>query len=145
MSVDVGQKIVEEARKWLDAKTPYHHQADVLGVGVDCAMIMVRIFADLGLIPKDVDPRPYAPDWHLHRSDEKYLGWVTKYATRVDAPEPGDIALFKFGRCISHGGIVETITPDIIMIHADMHAGCVERAEVRRWADRLAGYWRIVA
>jgi hypothetical protein len=108
-------------------------------------MIMVRIFTALELIPADIEPRPYAPDWHLHRSDEKYLGWVQQYAHQVDTPQPGDIALFKFGRCLSHGGIVDQITPDITMIHADMYAGCVERAEVRRWADRLAGYWRIGA
>jgi NlpC/P60 family putative phage cell wall peptidase len=138
-----ADRIVAEARRWMG--TPYRHQADILGLGVDCAMIMVRIFTALELIPADIEPRPYSPDWHLHRSDEKYLGWVQQYAHQVDTPQPGDIALFKFGRCLSHGGIVDQITPDITMIHADMYAGCVERAEVRRWADRLAGYWRIGA
>lgn len=135
-----GTLIVDEARRWMD--TPYRHQADVLGVGVDCAMILVRVFCELGLVPR-IDPRPYATDWHLHRSEEKYLGWVQDYATKVDEPQPGDVALFRFGRCLSHGGIVDEITPEITMIHADQHAGHVERAEVRRWADRLAGFWRI--
>jgi NlpC/P60 family putative phage cell wall peptidase len=137
---DQGAQIVAETRRWLN--TPYRHQADILGLGTDCAMLLVRVFCDLGIVPL-FDPRPYPPDWHLHRSEERYLGGVTRYAVQVDEPQPGDVALFKFGRCLSHGGIVETTSPDIIMIHADMRAGCVERAEVRRWADRLAGYWRV--
>jgi NlpC/P60 family putative phage cell wall peptidase len=135
-----GAAIVAEAQRWI--ATPYRHSANVLGVGVDCAMILVEVYGALGLIPR-FDPRPYPTDWHLHRSEEKYLGWVMKYATKVETPEPGDVALFKFGRCLSHGGIVDQITPEITMIHADQRAGCVERTEVRRWADRLAGYWRI--
>lgn len=141
MSTTTGEAIVAEARRWL--ATPYRHQADVLGVGVDCAMLPVRVFTALGLIPADVEPRPYAPDWHLHRSEEKYLGWVTRFADPVDTPQPGDLVLFRFGRCYSHGGLIDAITPEITMIHADQNAGCVERAEVRRWADRSPCFWRV--
>jgi NlpC/P60 family putative phage cell wall peptidase len=137
-----GTAIVAEARRWIG--TPYHHQADIMGLGVDCAMILVRIFCDLGLVPP-FDPRPYSTDWHLHRSEERYLGDVLRYAAKVDDPQPGDIALFKFGRCLSHSGIIESITPEIIMIHANMKAGYVERAEVRQFSERLAGYWRVTA
>lgn len=140
MTASTQDRIVAEAQRWIG--TPYRHSADVFGVGVDCAMILVRVFCDLGLVP-EFDPRPYATDWHLHRSEEKYLGGVMRYAVKVDEPQPGDVALFKFGRCLSHGGIVDQITPEITMIHADLNAGCVERTEVRRWADRLAGYWRV--
>ena len=37
------------------------------------------------------------------------------YAHEVEAPEPGDVALFKFGRCFSHSAIV---TDWPLMIHA---------------------------
>ena len=141
MTEFIGDRIVAETRRWIG--TPYHHAADILGTGVDCAMLPVRVFTALGLLPADLEPRPYPPDWHLHRSDEKYLGWVEQYGVKVDEPQTGDLALFKFGRCLSHGGIVDQIIPEITMIHADRDAGHVERAEVRRWADRLAGYWRI--
>lgn len=129
--------IVAEAESWL--LTPYHHAACVKGVGVDCAMLPVRVFCDLGFVPT-FDPRPYPHDWMLHRSDERYLGWVEKFADRVESPEPGDIVLFRVGRCLAHGGIV--ISPDL-MIHADLHAGRVERCEIRRWADKIGGYWRL--
>lgn len=129
--------IVEEARRWLG--TPYHHMSDKIGVGVDCAMLPVRVFCDLGLVPP-FDPRPYPHDWMLHRSEERYLGWVERFADKVDSPEPGDLALFRWGRCLAHGGIVET--PEI-MIHADLRAGCVERCEIAAFGDRLAGFWRV--
>ena len=140
-----GEQIVAEARRWL--RTPYRHQADVPGIrgGVDCAMLPVRVFSALGLIPDDVDPRPYAPDWHLHRSEEIYLGWVRRFADEVTDPQLGDLVLFRFGRCFSHGGLIESIEPELYMIHAGQDAGCVERAEVRRWADRPHCFWRIRA
>ena len=47
--------------------------ADIPGVGVDCAMMLVRVFCDLGLV-EPFDPRPYTRDWMLHRDDERYLG-----------------------------------------------------------------------
>src|SRR5690348_760942 len=93
------QLIVAEARRWLG--TPYHHAGDVLGVGVDCAMLVVRVFVDAGIIPA-FDPRPYPPDWHMHSSVERYLGQVMQYAQEVEDPQAGDLALFHVGRCIAH-------------------------------------------
>ena len=48
-SSDLRFAVVAAARAWLG--TPYHHAADIRGVGVDCAMILVRVFCDLGLVP----------------------------------------------------------------------------------------------
>jgi cell wall-associated NlpC family hydrolase len=106
--------IVVAARSWIG--TPYHNCADVKGAGVDCGMLLVRVFVDLGLAPP-FDPRPYAPDWHLHRSEEKYLGFVFAHGREVEAPQPGDIAVFRFGRCYSHGGIVAKPDP-LTIVHA---------------------------
>ena len=105
-------------------------------------MLIVRVYCDLGLVPA-IDPRPYPPDWHMHRSEERFLGWIQQYAERVDTPAPGDVALFRYGRCVSHGGIVESIDHEVVMIHASLSAGCVERAEVRAWPDRFSGFWRV--
>ncbi len=113
--------VVAEARKWI--LTPYHVGADVRGAGVDCGMLIVRIFVDLGLVPP-FDPRPYPPDWMLHRDDEKYLRFFTEHCTRVAAPRPGDLALFRYGRAYSHGGVVTAIDP-VTIVHAYHDAGCV--------------------
>jgi cell wall-associated NlpC family hydrolase len=95
--------VIAEARRWIG--TPYHNGADVRGAGVDCGMLIVRVFVDTGLTPP-FDPRPYPPDWHLHRGEEKYLGFIFAHCAEVTQPEPGDVVVFRYGRCYSHGGIV---------------------------------------
>ncbi|MCW2283378.1 NlpC/P60 family putative phage cell wall peptidase [Rhodoblastus acidophilus] len=115
------QSVVAEARKWL--LTPYRHAADIRGVGVDCGMFIVRVFVDLGLTPP-FDPRPYAPDWMIHRNEEKYLEFFNRRCRRVQEPRPGDIVLFRYGRSYSHGGIVSEADP-LAIIHAYHDAGCV--------------------
>ena len=101
--MDLRQRIVEEARSWLG--TPYHHQAMVKRAGVDCAMILVAVYRSVGLIPAGFDPRPYPQDWHLHRDAERYLGNITRFCREVESPQVGGIAVWRFGRTFSHGGI----------------------------------------
>lgn len=112
-------EVVALARTWLG--TPYHHQGDVLGAGVDCAMLLVRVYRDAGLIP-EIDPRPYPHDWHLHRDAERYLGWVEQYAHQVEQPQPGDVVLWRFGRTYSHGAIY---LGEGRIIHSYLDLGCV--------------------
>ena len=76
--------VVAEARSWIG--TPYHLGADVKGAGVDCAMILVRVFCDLGLVAP-FDPRPYSNDWHLHRGEEVYLGLLLARSREVARTE----------------------------------------------------------
>ena len=110
-----------EAMSWLG--TPYHHLGDVKGVGTDCAMILVRIYSSLGLIPRTTDPRPYAPDWHLHRGEERYLGWLEQFGHHVETPRVGDVAVWRFGRTYSHGAVV--VDEGGTIVHAYRDAGCV--------------------
>jgi hypothetical protein len=35
-------------------------------------------------VNEDFDPGFYTPDWHLHRSEEKYLEHMEKYLVRID-------------------------------------------------------------
>jgi NlpC/P60 family putative phage cell wall peptidase len=118
--------VVAEARSWL--KTPYHHAADVRGAGVDCGMLLVRVFVDTGLC-EPFDPRPYPPDWMLHRSEEKYLGFVFDHTKEVDRPLPGDVMVFRYGRAYSHGGIVVMANP-LTIVHAFTPVGRVIEDEV---------------
>ncbi|WP_210254781.1 hypothetical protein [Methylocapsa sp. S129] len=118
--------VVAATRSWIG--TPYHVCADVKGVGCDCAMLLVRVFCDLGLVAP-FDPRPYSSDWHLHRSDEVYLRLLLERAHAVDSPEPGDVVLFRYGRCFSHGGIVSKSSP-LTIIHAFAAAGIVLEEEL---------------
>lgn len=101
--IEQRQRVVEEARSWLC--TPYHHQGRVKGAGVDCLMLLCEVYHAAGMVPY-IDPRPYPHDWHLHRSDERYLKGLLQYARPVERPNAGDVAIFRFGRCYSHGAIM---------------------------------------
>lgn len=132
------EDVVAEVRSWIG--TPYHHCADVKGAGVDCAMLPWRVFRDLGLFDQP-DPRPYPYNWHLHHDEERYLLSFETWAFHVEREDAqaGDIALFKFGRTVSHSGI---LTSPTTMVHAYYGLGCYEE-EISAHADRLHSFWSI--
>lgn len=118
---DQRAAVAAEARTWLG--TPYHHKAQVKGAGIDCGQLLVAVYVACGLV-EPFETGDYSADWMLHRDEERYLSWVKKFAVETDTPKPGDIVVWKFGRCISHGGIVID-WPNII--HAYSHEGmCVQ-------------------
>ena len=106
--------VVAEARSW--AGTPYHPMADIKGAGCDCAMLLVRVFCDLGLVPP-FDPRPYPPDWHLHNVEERYLGFILDRAAQVEVPKTGDVMVARYGHGYAHGGIIVETEP-LTIVHA---------------------------
>jgi NlpC/P60 family putative phage cell wall peptidase len=106
--------VVAEAMTWLG--TPFRDQANVKGKNgaVDCAMLLVSVFTTCGLVAP-FDPRPYAPQWHLHRSDERFLEIVSRFGREVENPaslpaealaKAGDVIVWRVARCFSHGGII---------------------------------------
>jgi cell wall-associated NlpC family hydrolase len=99
-------RFIAEAKTWLG--TPFRDQGDVKGPNgaVDCAMLLVRAAVDAGLVPA-FDPRPYPPQWLLHRDEERFLAIVSRLGTEVQrAPIPGDVIIYKVARCFAHGGII---------------------------------------
>ena len=101
---EAREAVVKEALSWVG--TPYHDGARVKGAGVDCGQILIMTYANVGLI-KDFDTGYYAPQHHMHSTDEVYLRFVEGYAHEISGPpERGDIVMFKFGKVFSHGGIV---------------------------------------
>jgi cell wall-associated NlpC family hydrolase len=100
------ERVVAEALSWIG--TPYRSAQRVKGPagGVDCLTLVVEVYERARVIPHYEVPF-YPPDWHLHRSVERYLEGVLEHAREIPGPpEPGDVALFRFGRCFAHGGIV---------------------------------------
>lgn len=116
--------VITEARRWLN--TPYQHRQHLIGVGVDCAWLLIEVFFAAGLMPL-IDPGAYAQDWHLHRSEERYLGWLELFGREIESPQPGDVAVWQFGRTYSHGAIVVN---EYQVIHAYRDIG-VELADKR--------------
>jgi cell wall-associated NlpC family hydrolase len=137
--------VVAAARAWIG--TPYHNCADIRGVGVDCGMLLVRVFVDTGLC-EPFDPRPYPIDWHLHRGDERYLGFVFDRSREVTEPQPGDVIVLRYGRSYAHGGIVTKARPRTI-VHAFHPARMVLEEETGHntvlcdasRAPRFFSYW----
>lgn len=125
--------VVAEARTWLS--TPYHHNARVKGVGVDCGQLPIAVYSALGLIPA-VDP-DYSPQWMLHRDEEVYLDLVRGFGVEIPVERvgPGDFAIWRFGRTFSHGAIVVDMP---MIIHACSGDGMVLLADTRSEGD-LAG------
>lgn len=95
--------IVDSAVSWLG--TRWHHNQCVKGAGVDCGRFIHSAYLEAGLVDP-ADFGQYQADWMLHRSEERYLAWVEKYLDRVDAPLPGDVVVWRYGHCFSHGAIV---------------------------------------
>lgn len=138
------ERIVREALSWLG--TPYHHHGRVRGVGVDCAQILIAVFAAAGLV-EEFNPGNYPRDWHLHHTEELYAGWLDRYGRELRAderPQAGDVALFKFGRAYSHGGIVTD--GDGTVLHAYLGIGVtLTRLNEAPLAGRPVRFWSIVA
>lgn len=131
--------VVASALAWRN--TPFHHGGRVKGVGVDCLQLLIAVFSDVGLVA-DVDPGPYPWDWHMHKSEERYLMGIAQHAVQTSDPQPGDIALFKFGKCVSHAAIVID-WPRVV--HAYFGQGVVETdAETgAELAGRLHSFWTV--
>lgn len=135
------EKAIAEARTWLG--TPYHHAARIKGVGCDCGNLLCAVYEAAGAIPP-TDPRPYAEDWNLHRGEEFFIGWLTRLGGKqIDGPRPGCIALWKYGRTFSHGGVmVDSVT----MIHAFKTSGAVvsSRVDQEPMAGREVQWWTLI-
>ena len=90
--------IVAEARLWID--TPFVHQGRVLGVGVDCAGLIICVGNALQLLDYDETGYPPKPDGvSLQRSCDAQL-------IRIDDYRLGDVVLFRFGAEPQHLAIV---------------------------------------
>jgi cell wall-associated NlpC family hydrolase len=121
MNIDVEleqrAKVEAIARSWIG--TPYHSNARVKGAGIDCAHLLIAVYAEAGLI-KDFDPGYYSPQFFLHSKEERFLSVVLTYAHEIEeaSARPGDLVLYKFGLCYAHGGIIVSPGwPDAI-VHA---------------------------
>jgi NlpC/P60 family putative phage cell wall peptidase len=115
--------IILAAEQWID--TPYHHHAHVMGVGVDCAQLLVAIALEVKLLNErqaQLVPN-YPPEWHLHNREEHLLEYMELMGcVETSTPAPGDIMCFKFGRTCSHVGILVSPTQ---FIHACLRSGKV--------------------
>lgn len=97
--------VVAQARRWLG--TPWHHQARLQGVGVDCVGLVIGVARALGLVASDFDvaayPRTPAGASLMHLVDLHLV------RAPIDAPlQPGQVVVVAFDTDPQHLGIIGT-------------------------------------
>lgn len=129
--------ICATALTWLG--TPYQHAQCVRGVATDCISLLIGVARELALLPPDWHAPYYSPEWHVHHHTEMLLETLTQLGAPclpLDARQPGDILLMRFGRTVSHAGI---LLPGDRLIHAVRSVGRVVVTGLRgEWLARLA-------
>jgi cell wall-associated NlpC family hydrolase len=130
--------IVAEALTWRG--TPFHDRAWVKGAGVDCLNFIIKVYAAVGLI-EDFEPPPYSAQWFQHRDESLFVNGLRERAHQVQMAQPGDVAMFSFGRHVSHGAIV---IDHYTMVHAYKPAGEVMREPRKDLDHRLHSYWSLL-
>jgi cell wall-associated NlpC family hydrolase len=130
--------LIAEALTWVG--TPWAHAQDLKGSGVDCAMLMVRVHVDTGVIAP-FDPRPYPSQWFLHHEAARFLDFMRRLGGRpVEAAAPGDVRMYSFGRHAAHAALVidgETV------VHASAPARQVLRDSINAMSAQFAGAWSL--
>lgn len=110
--------VVEAALSWIG--TPFHNCAAVKGPqgGIDCAHLLARAYSEAG-VTEDIQPGRYPPAWFLHRDEERFAEFVLRYAVEcVEADAgPGDVVLYRIGRCFGHGAIIVEWPKRIVHAH----------------------------
>jgi NlpC/P60 family putative phage cell wall peptidase len=112
------QAVIAEAHTWL--LTPFHDNQSLKGVGCDCLGFIVGVLRECGVdlydrkerrivSAREIEIPPYSPQFMCHSAEERYIENLLRYSEEVfppGAPQPGDIAMFHFGLCYSHSGLV---------------------------------------
>jgi cell wall-associated NlpC family hydrolase len=122
-------QIVNAARAWLD--TPFHHQARLRGVGVDCIGLVIGVSRELGLIAPDFDITAYprTPD------GTSLMATAREHMTEIDRDvmQPGDVVVVSFDKEPQHFGILGDYRHGgLSIIHASSQACTAKYAPVGR-------------
>jgi len=139
--METRAKIIIEAFDWVG--TPYHHQARVKKVGVDCAQLVAGIAENVFPRLKPINTEVYSVEWHMHNKEEKMCQIIESFNCKsipVEERLPGDILTFKFGRVQSHMGI---LINDGQFIHARLDIGKVVINQLSGdWLERLGRVYK---
>lgn len=130
--------IVTAARGWIG--TPYVHQASCKGAGADCLGLIRGIWREV-IGGEPIAVPAYTPDWCEASGDEALMRGAAALLIPVDAPEPGDVILFRMrrGAVAKHLGVLAGERPSFI--HAYSGHGVVESPFTPPWQRRVVGYF----
>ena len=122
--------VIAAVKTWIG--TPYRQLGYTKGPkgAVDCSMLIVAGLVE-GRVFEAFDPRPYSPIWFLRKNEEKYLAWLDTIGAPTTDPKPGDLAVYRVGRCFAHSGL---IIDDRYIVHAYADQKACARTE-RSWPE----------
>lgn len=130
----MANRVVDVARTYLN--TPFHHQARLKGVGIDCIGLVVCVAKELGITVEDRTDYSDQPDGvTLIQKLEENLDCLP-----LEDLQPGDIVAIWFSnkKHPQHVAIVS----DVGLIHTYSHVGKVVEHRINDvWRNRLhSGY-----
>ena len=108
--------VLTEALSWRG--TPFHDDARIKGVGVDCAQFVAACYLESSVVPPFDIPR-YTAQWFMHRSEERLMDFVLRFGHEVDEAQAksADLVLYKIGRAYAHAAIIIEWPKMIIHAH----------------------------
>lgn len=127
------KNIVTIARSYVG--TPFHHQARLKGIGIDCVGLLYCVAVECGIKAVDCTTYSRTPDGvTLQTEIEKSVDPLP-----LSHALPGDILVFRLARHPCHVGIKS----DYGVIHTYGAAGkVVEHGLQEPWLSRLCGAYR---
>lgn len=144
------ETVIAEVRTWLG--TPYHHQASVRGVGVDCGGLQRGSAQGLGIVwPGMIEPFAtifLSPDWYHHTKREWFLEFMQQIPVLKQVPKDdiqlADLLIFRWpGKPHAHTGFVSATDPCLKMIHSDYKRGVMQEPVTPEWLRLLGAVFRL--
>ena len=137
------QQVVDEARSWID--TPYHHQAMLKGIGVDCVGLIRGVCENLG---GPFDPQQWARFKNYSRTPnprKMHEGMATFLLPVVGDMQLGDVLHLEWRNDLPmHLAFFATLDERPTIIHALASARRVcEHGFEAPWPGRVNSVWRL--
>ena len=136
--------ILVEGREWIN--TPYHHQAMVKGVGVDCVGFIVGVGLNTGALPLTKQQiKEYSGYGRL--PNPRMMGRaMRRYLVPLPTRElvVGDIAWLEWRAGLPmHLALIGELNGVATLLHALGDVGKVaEHKLTQQWEDRIVSLWR---
>lgn len=129
--------VADAARRYIG--TPYHHQARVIGKGIDCLGLLICVSRDLGWVAADYNVTGYRrlPDGHsLLRHLREHFPEVSESDLR-----PGDFVCVAFDKHPHHVGVVgDYHLGGLSLIHAAPQGVVEQRLVFTPYMRFMAGF-----
>jgi len=138
-------QLIAEARSWIG--TPYHHQARLKGVGVDCAGVPICVGRNLKLFPPEMDITHYArvPD------GVSLIDHCNQWMSPIPIEDAmfSDIGIFRFAYDPQHLGILaDYLHGGFSVIHSldrngSVRGSVIEHRLANKFKDNMIACYRI--